>query len=133
MDLKEILERLEKFTIDEMARINNLVEVNNEDITNEKGVVINKKFAHFHWLYKRKIHFKFANRIPENIQELKKLLAFKSDKTGISDKELKKVLKDIHSEFTDFDGETKTTYQAAYEKWEELHPNRDLASEVVVI
>lgn len=130
--LREALDIAEGLQLNEMARINDTIEVNNEDITNEKGET-QTKFPHFHWLYKRKIHFKFANRIPNNVSELKQLLAYKSDKLGISDAELKKVLKDIWVEINDPEIGRKTVYEVAFKTWENLHPNRDINSEVVVL
>lgn len=131
MEIKVLNELLGRYIpLEEMAIVNDTIEVNNEDITNEEGEV-QEKFAHFHWVYKRKAHFKFSNRIPKNVSELKMLFAFKTDAKLLSDKELGKVVKDLKSVITQGTFKGKTTFEGAKLTWIKLHPNRNLEQEIV--
>lgn len=131
MNIQELTKILEELlSLNEMAVINDTIEVNNEDVTNDKGEV-QEKFAHFHWVYKRKVHFKFSNRIPKNISELKQLFAFKTDARLLSDKELGKVVKDLKSVITQGTFKGKTTFEGAKLTWIKLHPNRNLEQEII--
>lgn len=127
---------LENFIINEMAQINGTIEVNNEDVTDKEGE-INKKFAHFHWMYKKKIHFKFSNRIPKNITELRKLVKEKNSEKKISDIELKNCLRDLKAPYTTEEGGKKiqiTTYEAALKLWNVLHkPYRKIENEWIIL
>lgn len=126
----DIAEELNEQQLNEMALINGKIEVNNEDVVNINGET-NEKFAHFHWVYKRKVHFKFSNRIPKNISELKKLFAFEDDSKLINDKELINVLKDLKSIVPNGTYSGKTTFDAAKEHWATLHPTRDITTEEI--
>lgn len=129
--LNKLLENyLESFQINEMAKLNNVIEVNNEDITNEAGDTL-EKFAHFHWVYNHDIHFKFSDRIPKNISELKLLIAFKDDLNQISNSELSQVLKEIQKPVMNGRYKNKIVFDAAKELWSTLHPNRDINKELI--
>lgn len=125
MDIKEINNRMGQFLeqqLNEMARINNTIEVNNEDTDSLP------KFPHYHWLYKRSIHFKFADKLPGTINELKETIAFPKDLTKIQDKELKACLKDLKA-IDKASG--KIVYERAMEVWQSLHPTRDISQELI--
>ena len=137
MNFKELNEKLkELIPMDEMAQINGTIEVNNEDVTNKEGK-INEKFAHFHWMYKKKIHFKFSNRIPKNITELRKLVKEKDSEKKISDIELKNCLGDLKAPYTTEEDGKKiqiTTYEAALKLWNVLHkPYRKIENEWIIL
>lgn len=133
MEIKVLNDLLEQFLqLNEMAKLNNVIEVNNEDITNNKGET-QEKFAHFHWVYNHNIHFKFSNRIPNNIKELKKLIAFEDDINQISGNELKQVLKELNKLVQKGKYKGRIVFDAAKELWEFLHPNRDILKELIIL
>lgn len=132
MEIKELNKILESFMLNEMAQINNTIEVNNEDVVDKNGDV-QEKFAHFHWLYKKKIHFKFANRLPKNITELRKLVAEKDSTKKISDVELKKALKDLNANIDHTLFGKCSVWEAAIGTWKQLHPKRDLQKELIIL
>lgn len=113
--------------INEMARIGKYIEVNNEDTIDSNGNS-NKKFPHFHWLYNRKIHFKFANRMPKNASELRKMIAFDSEQSKITDQELNKLAKLLKSKHED-----TTLYQAALDMWIRKHKQRNIYDDIVML
>ena len=134
MNIREINEILEKFIITEMAIINNTIEVNNEDIFNAKGVLVNKKYPHFHWVHKNKrnIHFKFANRCPENTMELKRLVVVDSEVNRLSAKDCKAILSDLKRTITEGQYKGMMTYDAAFYHWKLLHNYREnIENEIV--
>lgn len=124
MDIKQLNEEL-RYVLNEMAQISGKIEVNNEDIVNSKGIK-QEKFPHFHWMYKRKIHFKFATRCPKNIKELRKLIAFNSEQKLITDGELSKLLKDLKSSASENVYKGLTVYDAGLKHWKFLHPDRHM-------
>ena len=137
MNFRELNQKLkELIPMDEMAQINGTIEVNNEDVVNKEGE-INEKFAHFHWMYKKKIHFKFSNRIPKNITELRKLVKEKDSEKKISDTELKNCLRDLKVPYTTEEDGKKiqiTTYEAALKLWNVLHkPYRKIENEWIIL
>lgn len=130
MNIKQLLEALEQ--LNEMAIINGVIEVNNEDITNKDGS-ITTKYPHFHWVYDHKLHFRFANRIPNNKQELKQLMCVKFERDKISDKQLNKILKDLNSIVSKGVFKGRTTYDVAFNHWQTLHPYRtDFQNEIII-
>ena len=77
-------------------------------------------------MYKRKIHFKFATRCPKNINELRRLIAFKNEQKLITDNELSKLLKDLKSTATEQVYKGMSVYNAGLEHWKFLHPERHM-------
>jgi len=133
MNIRELNEQLKQLlTLNEMSKLNSVIEVNNEDKVNAKGEV-QEKFAHFHWVYNHNIHFKFSDRIPKNVTELQKLIAFEDDKKQISDSELKQVLKEIQKPVLNGKYKGKIVFNAAKELWQFLHPNRDIKKELITL
>ena len=133
MNFRELNQKLkELIPMDEMAQINGTIEVNNEDVVNKEGE-INEKFAHFHWMYKKKIHFKFSNRIPKNITELRSLVKEKDNNKKISDTELKNCLKDLKAIYNLKNRGNMTVFEAAKQVWIDLHPKRDLNKELIIL
>lgn len=127
MDIKQINNIIETYLNEEAARIAQF-QIDNEDQMNTYGIVTNKKFAHFHWVYKHKIHFKFANRRPKNKEELIKTIAFNNEKDLLSTSEIKTILRQLKA---NIDG--KTVYDALKAEWENLHTYReqDLQNELI--
>ena len=123
MDIQHLNILLEALSINEMAEISGKIRVDNEDKTNNKGETLTK-FPHYHWLSKENIHFKFANRCPKNITELKSTIAFKKEKEKISDKELTKLLKVLKSPASEPEYNGMTVYEAGLEYWKFIHPKR---------
>lgn len=126
MNLHELNEKIEKLLNEEAARIGNIV-INNEDRVNEYGVCT-EKFAHFHWYYNHNVHFKFGNRCPRTKSELKKLIAFPEEMNILSSKDYKDILKDLNSTYNN-----KKIYDLIIDKWKDLHPNRNLNKELILL
>lgn len=74
--------------MNEMARIEKVIIVHNDREPGQK--LDNLKFAHFHY---NNIHFKFMQECPQNITQLKQMIAFESEKSKISDNDLRQLLK----------------------------------------
>lgn len=126
--LNKILEQfLNVYQLNEMARIGKYIEINNEDVINQDGK-ISEKFPHFHWLYNRKIHFKFANRCPKNASELRKMIAFPADQKQITDQELTKLIKILKSPYKDTD-----IYNESFKTWKAIHPTRDIYKDIIIL
>lgn len=92
MDFKQLNEELwiiqDEQNINEMAKIEKFIIVHND---REPGQELdNLKFAHFHY---NNVHFKFKQKCPRNITELRQMIAFDSGQKKITDKELKDLLK----------------------------------------
>lgn len=74
--------------VNEIVRIEKYIIVHNDK--EPKQDTDNFKFAHFHY---NNIHFKFMQECPQNITQLKQMIAFESEKSRISDNDLRQLLK----------------------------------------
>lgn len=74
--------------VNEIVRIEKYIIVHNDKETEQD--TNNFKFAHFHY---NNIHFKFMQECPQNITQLKQMIAFESEKCKISDNDLRQLLK----------------------------------------
>lgn len=133
MDIQELNEQLAKIAFvleEEAAQISNM-EVHNEDKINQYGVVTNKKFAHFHWVYNNAVHFKFSNRCPKTKAELKQMVAFPDEVKTLSSKDYKDILSDLRKKWKLKNGTQTTVYEALKSMWEDLHDYRDISTELI--
>lgn len=126
MDIKQINEDLIyelhiKMPINEMAKINGVIEVHNEDDSSPEADQL--KFAHFHY---KGIHFKFSRNMPKNVQDVRKMIAFKREQNKIDDHELTELCKILKSRpIRKLAGKFDTVYECALATWEILN-DRDV-------
>lgn len=120
-DIKQLNEKLaiiqDNQNINEMANIEKCIIVHNDK---EPGQSLdNDKFAHFHY---NDIHFKFKQECPKNLTELKTMIAFDSEKSQISDRELSELLKILQRKPS---GKKRGNYERVYDfvidTWETLN------------
>lgn len=115
MDFEKLNEQL-KIVLNEHSRIANQIDVHPET---------DGKFAHFHWVYKDNIHFKFSKEFPKNIELLRKCIAFDSEQTKITDAELTKLIKILKKKIT-FDRQMMSVYDATQILWRRLNNNKEI-------
>lgn len=102
--------------INEMATINNVIEVHNE---NDNSIQSHQlKFAHFHY---EGIHFRFSRNIPKNASQARKMIAFSREQNKIDDFELTQLCKILASRPNRKNVSAKTVYQYALDLWEGLN------------
>lgn len=103
--------------INEMATLDGGIDVHNED---DSSIDVDQlKFAHFHW---NGVHFKFSRKLPENVTQLRKLIAFKKEQTKLDDFELSKLVKILGSRPTrPKKTSARTVYEAVIDIWELLN------------
>lgn len=107
--------------INEMAKINGVIEIHNENDDSPEADQL--KFAHFHY---KGIHFKFSRDIPKNVTQARKLIAFKREQTKITDKELTELCKILKSKpMRKLGNKFDNVYECAIFTWEILN-DRDV-------
>lgn len=119
---EELLIVQDELNIDEMAKIEKFIIVHNDK---EPGQDLdNEKFAHFHYA---NIHFKFRKECPKNITQLREMIAFNSEQTKITDKELSELLKLLKRKPS---RQGKAFHSNVYDKvvdaWSILNEDRDI-------
>ncbi len=98
--------------INEMAKINGVIEVHNEDDDSPDADQL--KFAHFHY---KGIHFKFSRKIPKNATQARKMIAFSREQNKIDDHELTELCKILRSRPVRKNTGFKTVYEFALSMW----------------
>ena len=71
--------------------------------------------------------------IPKNITELRKLVKEKDSEKKISDSDLKDCLKDLRAVYNLKGRGIMTVFEASKQVWSDLHPHRDLNSELIIL
>ena len=125
MDFKQINEDLiyeihMATPINEMAKINGVIIVHNED--DESEGMDQLKFAHFHY---KNIHFRFSRNIPKNATQARRMIAFKREQSKIDDHELTELCKVLKSRPVRKHVSAPTVYQYAMDVWVGLN-DRDI-------
>lgn len=104
--------------INEMAKLTGGIVVHNENDNSEN--IDQLKFAHFHW---KGVHFKLSRHIPQNVSELRKMIAFPSKENfKLSDFELTELVNILKSKpVKPRKNSFRTVYQQIIEMWETLN------------
>lgn len=103
--------------VNEIVRIERYIIVHNDKEPEQD--TDNFKFAHFHY---NNIHFKFMQECPQNITQLKQMIAFESEKSKISDNDLRQLLKLLQRRPTAKKrGSYNNVYDYIIDVWETLN------------